>query len=158
MSDIDASAHKYASASTERAESFREQVESLGYPVAARTPNGPRWFFSGDIVYDREDDDPAPSVVVAVRGPISEWAIAEDATLADANPEYDDDEATIIVVYAQNLKRTVPEYTGGYDIQLSRLDGKSYAFPLSRLARTGWAIYDGTETPPDTPDPEAADE
>jgi len=97
---------------------------------------------TGDIVVDKEDDDPSPAVVVN-RPPIEahEWKVKPlDKTVAKDNPDYPDDERIAMIVYKDEMDETYPHYTGGYPIKISKLiqDGtRFYTFPRSRLKPIG---------------------
>ncbi|WP_058997782.1 hypothetical protein [Haloarcula sp. CBA1127] len=83
--------------------------------------------FVGDHVEDRDadDDGDAATLLVVATPPqdADEYAVGDDATVADYNEDYPSDDAVIEVVYAQ---RTC------VDIDNTR----RYAFPRSRLQLT----------------------
>jgi hypothetical protein len=78
--------------------------------------------FVGDHVADREDDDATLLVVAVSPQQANEYDVGE-ATVADYNEEYPEDDDVVEVVYAQ---RTC------VDIENAR----RYAFPRSRLRVT----------------------
>ena len=90
----------------------------------------------GDIVQDREGTSPDGVVVNRPPVPTSEWHVQDIGPVALHNPDYPDDDRTIIVVYFDQLDEHLPNYTGGRPLPLSYLNSAGidyYAFPKTRL-------------------------
>lgn len=97
----------------------------------------------GDVVLDRDDDNPDPALVVnCIPGAsANEWTVPGDQTVAEANPDYPEDASVIAVVYEDdfdddalswnrwNRKNPIP-LTELNDSQI-----KYYSFPAPRLIR-----------------------
>ena len=103
-------------------------------------------FAAGEVVRDRDDDDPNDAIVVNVPPiPASEWDVtALDQTLAEANPDYPADAQTVIVVFREVLTEYFEgtDTTGEFDSQipiatLADEHVQFYAFPAPRLEATG---------------------
>lgn len=102
----------------------------------------------GDRVFDREDDDPDPAVVVAVPEgrTLADWRYEVDGekrTAAEANPDYPADEQLAIVAFEAVLDEYWPGWEDAAPEDL--FEGvkehgvNHYGFPESRL---------GYRTPP----------
>ena len=67
-------------------------------------PNPETSWNHGDVVQDREDDDPDPAIVVNTPGaPANEWDVPRlGKTVAEDNPEYPPDAEIVTVVYEEN--------------------------------------------------------
>lgn len=94
----------------------------------------------GDVVHDREDDDPDDAVIVNTPPlPASDWTITPlDSSLAEENPDYPDDARTIIVLYESDVDELLPDWDRGNALalgDLGDLDCYYYAFPAPRLER-----------------------
>lgn len=91
----------------------------------------------GDIVVDRDSDDPNEAVVVNTPSQTAkDWRVYGRGLLYEDNPEYPANDPVIIVVYQDTLNESRPNYGGVLSLKISRLnrDGiKFYAFPESRL-------------------------
>lgn len=90
----------------------------------------------GDVVEDREETSPDGVVLNRPPIPTSDWHVQDKGPVSLHNPEYPDDDRTIIVVYFDELESNYPNYTGGRPIpisQLNRDDVEYYAFPETRL-------------------------
>ena len=101
-------------------------------------PNPETAWNHGDVVRDREDDDPDPAIVVNTPGaPADEWDISRlDKTVAEDNPDYPSDAEIITVVYEENLKEAFPNWTANNPITYATLNERSvqhYSFPDPRL-------------------------
>jgi len=95
----------------------------------------------GDYVIDTDDADPDLAVVVHRPGaPIEEISVGDqDRTVADDNPDYDPDEAAVVVAFVESgldqhwaeWTDTAPEelYEGAQEHGV-----KCYTFPDSRLS------------------------
>ena len=119
-------------------------------------------FAIGEVVRDRDDDDPNDAVVVNVPPiPASEWDVhALGQTLAEANPGYPADAQTVVVVFRESLAEYLDttDTTGEFDSQLPLSDLADehvpfYAFPVLRLDST-----DERYTHPHSPDSEGEEE
>jgi len=95
----------------------------------------------GDRVFDREDDDPDPAVVVAVPEgqTLADWTYevdGEERTAAAANPEYPAAEQLVLVAFEAALDEAWP---GWEDAAEELFDGVKaygvthYGFPEGRL-------------------------
>jgi ParB family chromosome partitioning protein len=104
----------------------------------------------GDLVVDRELDDPDTAVIVNTpKVPANGWEVYGDNTVADDNPEYPETDPIVIVVYRDTLQDARPDYEGRDLIRITELNEASiqwYAFPESRLQCVG--RYPSTETVP----------
>lgn len=95
----------------------------------------------GDYVIDREEEEPDDTsrAVVVLRPDmtIADWDVDDETTVADMNPEYDEDAAVAIVAYVEDLDewwdgwRDVP-VDGLFD-EIADRGHKFYAFPVPRL-------------------------
>ena len=103
-------------------------------------------FAAGEVVHDRDDDDPNDAVVVNVPPiPASEWDVHPlDKTLAEANPDYPADAQTVIVVFEEALTEyfETTDIAGELESQipiatLADEHVQFYAFPAPRLEATG---------------------
>jgi hypothetical protein len=101
----------------------------------------------GDVVVDRDDDDPDPAVVAnAPSIPAEDWTIPWlEKTIAEDNPDYPADAPIALVVYKNHLEETeeaLPEWDRENAVAISELTESSlsyYVFPQPRLhsAETG---------------------
>lgn len=112
-------------------------------------------FTPGEVVYDRDDDDPNAGIVVNLPPvPATEWDVHPlDSMLAEANPDYPDDAQTVIVVFREALAEYLSMTDTARDIELpiSLADLADehvpfYAFPAPRLAPTGEQYTHGART------------
>ncbi|HET7323524.1 MAG TPA: hypothetical protein VFJ06_04260 [Halococcus sp.] len=99
-------------------------------------PN-PSWNI-GDVVRDREDDDPDPAVVINVPDvPADEWDIPRfGKTLAEDNPDYPADAPIVTVLFEDNLDYHFPDWERDEPISYDTLDEwglQYYTFPAPRL-------------------------
>jgi hypothetical protein len=104
-------------------------------------PNPETDWDHGDVVRDREDNDPDPAIVVNTPGaPADEWDISRfDKTVAEDNPDYPPDAEIITVVYEENLREAFPNWAANNPITYATLDERSvqhYSFPDPRLEPT----------------------
>jgi len=108
--------------------------------------DGDQEFAAGEVVHDRDDDEPNDAVVVNVPPlPASEWDVrALDKTLAEANLDYPADAQTVIVVFCETLAEyfETTDTTGELESQLpiaalANEQVQFYAFPAPRLEATG---------------------
>lgn len=95
----------------------------------------------GDIVLDRDDDQPSPAVIVNLP-PVEaqKWDVTNNRTVADDNPNYDPAEEIAVVVFKTTLTTAYPKYTGKEPVRVSKLvkDSTShYTFPRTRLKKIG---------------------
>ena len=128
-------------------------------------PNSETAWNHGDVVYDREDDDPDPAIVVNTPGaPANEWDVPRfGKTVAEDNPEYPPDAEIVTVVYEENLDEAFPNWEANNPITYATLDERGvqyYSFPDPRLEPVEQP--DATETTDSDsdsepePDPEGA--
>ncbi|GAA0471737.1 hypothetical protein GCM10008985_30710 [Halococcus dombrowskii] len=101
-------------------------------------PNPETDWNHGDVVRDREDDDPDPAIVVNTPGaPADEWDISRlDKTVAEDNPEYPSDAEIITVVFEENLNEAFPNWEANNPITYATLEERNiqhYSFPDPRL-------------------------
>ena len=127
-------------------------------------PNPETSWNHGDVVRDREDDDPDPAIVVNTPGaPADEWDVPRfDKTVAEDNPEYPPDAEIITVVYEENLIESFPNWEANNPITYATLDERSvqyYSFPDPRLepAESNATETTDSESEPD-PEEETDDE
>lgn len=98
-------------------------------------------FTIGDVVHDREDDDPNDARVVNTPSvPANEWIARQgsyaEKTVAEDNPDYPADAPVIAVVYAADLHEAFPDWTGETPLSLDAInesDASYYSFPAPRL-------------------------
>lgn len=94
----------------------------------------------GDEVVDKESDEKKKAVVVLTPDvTASDWEVYEDETVADHNPEYDEDAPVVIVAFVEDLDSW---WSGWRNYEPSELfdemcerGHKFYAFPLERLKK-----------------------
>ena len=100
-------------------------------------------FGRGGIAVDRESNDDARLIVLERHDvPASEKYIsAINATVAEANPEYPDDDAVVSVAFVESVEDAfglsweVEDVLKAYDEdQMERARIKRYAYPTSRLS------------------------
>jgi hypothetical protein len=78
----------------------------------------------GDVVRDREADDPSDLLVVALTNAVaSQYPVRESETVADYNAEFPADDPVVEVVYLENM-----------EVERDIDDLKRYGFPVSRLS------------------------
>ena len=99
-------------------------------------PN-PTWDI-GDVVQDREDDDPDPAIVVNVPGvPADKWDVPRfGKTIAEDNPDYPANAPIVTVLFEDNLNYSFPDWERDTKIPYDTLDGRGlqyYSFPAPRL-------------------------
>lgn len=99
-------------------------------------PN-PTWNI-GNVVQDREDDDPDPAIVVNVPGvPADEWDVPRfGKTIAEDNPDYPADALVVTILFEDNLNYSFPNWERDTKISYDTLDGRGlqyYSFPAPRL-------------------------
>lgn len=95
----------------------------------------------GDVVQDREDDDPDPAIVVNVPGaPANEWDVPRfGKTVAEDNPDYPADALIVTVLFEDNLNYSFPDWERDNKISYNTLDERGpqyYSFPAPRLEST----------------------
>lgn len=92
---------------------------------------------NGDVVIDRDDENPNRAVVVNTPFvPADEWYAYGSETVASDNPSYPSDDPVVVVVFESVLRDVYPDYTGCLAIRMKKLvrDGvPHYSFPRSRL-------------------------
>lgn len=101
-----------------------------------------------DRVRDRDYDDPDDAVVILIPDEsIADWEATDGVTVAEQNPDYDDDESVIIVAFQHQLAETFD----WQDISADNLFQavceagiKFYGFPASRLTIIGAATPAGS--------------
>jgi hypothetical protein len=101
----------------------------------------------GDVVLDRDDDDPDPAMVAnAPDIPAEDWTIPWlEKTIAEDNPDYPADAPIALVVYVNQLEENeeaLPDWDRENAVAISELNESSlsyYVFPYPRLqlAETG---------------------
>lgn len=93
----------------------------------------------GDIVVDKEDENPDKAVVVRKTDMrIEDWEVESGKTVYDTNPEYDEDEETVLVGFKDYLDEQWPKWEDvddPEDLYYGMMDKglKWYCFPESRL-------------------------
>ena len=112
-----------------------------------------------DVVRDREDDEATDAVVVNTP-PVAakDWTAYGSVSVAEDNPEYDDEAEVIIVAFRDELAEARPDFTYTNDaLQLAQADDvDTFAFPPGRLRRVASICpkndeeRDGTDTGADT--------
>jgi hypothetical protein len=108
----------------------------------------------GDVVLDRDDDDPDPAVVAnAPDIPAEDWTIPWlEKTIAEDNPDYPADAPIALVVYVHHLEETeeaLPEWDRENAVAISELNESSlsyYVFPQPRLHSAETGPESGTES------------
>ena len=119
-------------------------------------PNPETSWDHGDVVRDREDDDPDRAIVVNTPGaPANEWDVPRfGKTVAEDNPEYPPDAEIVTVVYEENLNNAFPDWEANNPITYATLDERGvqyYSFPDPRLEPA--EPTDATETTDSEPEP-----
>jgi len=98
-------------------------------------------FDHGDIVVDRDADEPHEAVAVNTPATSAdEWVVNGSHTVAEDNPDYAADDPVVIVVYRDTLAAARPAYLGIEPIPVAALNEEEipwYAFPESRLEHVG---------------------
>ncbi|MFC6965100.1 hypothetical protein ACFQL7_28225 [Halocatena marina] len=116
-------------------------------PEAAETPSTPvegttdAPFAIGDVVQDREDNDPNDAIVVNLPSKTAaEWIARQgswgEATVAEDNPTYPADAPIVVVVFADALREAFPDWERETPLALTavnRSDASHYSFPAPRL-------------------------
>lgn len=115
-------------------------------------------FDIGDVVHDRDDDDPSDAIVVNTPDiSAKDWDIPRlDKTLAEDNPDYPENAATVVVVYEDDLNTYLPAWGREYPVpitQLNKVGVYYYAFPAPRLELIEPAIPESTDSGSETDDP-----
>jgi len=92
----------------------------------------------GDIVHDRDAEDPEHAVVMNLPNETADdWDVGDDKTLADQNPGYPREDDVVIVVNEEELDDYLPEWDErDEEIPLDQLDEDEIpyeAFPSLRL-------------------------
>ena len=96
----------------------------------------------GTRVFDTEDDDPDPAIVVRVPDDktIADWTYekdGEDVSTADENLDYPEDTQLVNVTFEEYLKQRWPEWTDAAPATLwTKVQDREipvYGFPESRL-------------------------
>ncbi|WP_330633632.1 hypothetical protein [Halocatena halophila] len=113
----------------------------MGKSMSGITEESGTEFAIGDVVHDRDHDDPNDGVVVNLPNePAEEWVARvgsyQKKTVADDNPDYPSDAAVVSVVFADDLEETFPEWKGEEPLSLKEIDKsgiKHYSFPAPRL-------------------------
>lgn len=94
-------------------------------------------FSIGDMVHDREDDDPNDALVVNLPSkPATEWIAYREVTVAEDNPDYPADARVVVVVFAEELSESFSQWEGNSHLPLERIDksdASHYSFPAPRL-------------------------
>lgn len=119
-------------------------------PARSFTDGGERLEL-GDVVVDREapEDKQAPAVVINKPPvPADEWVAYRsgdgDVTVAEDNPEYDDDRV-VAVVFEADLAEWAGEWDGDAPLPLAEAP-RFYSFPHARLRPTGRAYGSDADT------------
>ena len=120
-------------------------------------PNPETDWNHGDVVRDREDDDPDPAIVVNTPGaPADEWDVSRlDKTVAEDNSEYPSDAEIITVVFEENLNEAFPNWEANNPITYATLEERNiqhYSFPDPRLEPA--EPTDATEATDSEPSPD----
>jgi hypothetical protein len=108
-------------------------------------------FSPGDVVFDRDDDEADPALVVnCIPGASAdEWDVPGDQTVAETNPNYPADASVIAVVFEETFDDNAVEWNREEPIALTELNDSPmdyYSFPAPRLVRDG-ERSDGFESP-----------
>lgn len=116
-------------------------------------------FSPGDVVVDRDDDNPDPALVVNCIPGVSadEWEVHGGQTVAEANPKYPEDASVIVVVFEENFDYDALEWNREEPIALTELNDtpmKQYSFPAPRLVRDEQR---SVESPDDSDSPTLTD-
>lgn len=94
-------------------------------------------FTIGDLVHDREDDDPNDAIVVNLPSKTpAEWTAYGETTVAEDNPEYSAEATLVVVGFADALKKSFPDWDRTSPLALAAIsnsDASHYAFPAPRL-------------------------
>jgi hypothetical protein len=104
-------------------------------------------FSPGDVVLDRDDDNPDPALVVNCLPGASadEWNVLGDQTVAEANPDYPADASVIAVVFEGKFDDDALEWNREEPIALTELNDSPmdyYSFPAPRLVRDEQRSHD----------------
>jgi hypothetical protein len=95
-------------------------------------------FDIGDVVYDGDDEEADPAIVVN-KPPktAAEWEAYEGTSVAEDNPDYPADAPIIVISYRENIAENDPEFAAPKKpLPLSDLAAAGinhYAFPAPRL-------------------------
>jgi len=79
-------------------------------------------------------------VVKYIGGSASEWEVHGRGSLAEDNPDYDDDADVVAIIHMRELEKKMPYYCGVRPHTLSSLNRNGiswYAFPRPRLKKVG---------------------
>lgn len=94
----------------------------------------------GDTVRDRDDDDPDPDPAIVVNMPdvpADEWTVPRiQTTVAEDNPDYPADAPIVVVVFADTLEESFPEWERNDPLPITELNDEGvqhYSFPAPRL-------------------------
>lgn len=94
-------------------------------------------FDIGDVVHDRDDDDPNNAVVVNTPSKLAhEWHAHKGKSVAADNPDYPDDAPVIVVAFAEALQPAFPDWEGAAPLPLTAIndsEASHYSFPAPRL-------------------------
>jgi hypothetical protein len=118
----------------------------------------------GDVVLDRDDDDPDPAVVAnAPSIPAEDWPIPWlEKTIAEDNPDYPADAPIALVVYENHLEENeeaLLEWDRENAVAISELTESSlsyYVFPQPRLHSAETGPESGTKSSESNDDEGAA--
>ncbi|WP_248910776.1 hypothetical protein [Halocatena marina] len=139
-------------------------------PEAAETPSAPvegttnTTFAIGDVVQDRENDDPNDAIVVNLPSKTAaEWIARQgswgEATVAEDNPAYPADAPIVVVVFADALREAFPDWERETHLTLTainRSDASHYSFPAPRLTVVDSSTR-GNDSSPDASERTEAD-
>lgn len=117
-------------------------VDSTESPAATETDESNSVTLAiGDVVHDREDDNPNDAVVINnPQATASEWIAYRKKTVADDNPDYPEDAPVVVVIYDSDLRRVFPDWSGDAPLKLTKInetDVTHYSYPVPRLKQVG---------------------
>ena len=97
-------------------------------------------FSPGDVVFDRDDAEADPALVVnCIPGASADdWNVLGDQTVAETNPDYPADASVIAVVFEEKFDADAIEWNREEPIALTEVNNSPmdyYSFPAPRLVR-----------------------
>jgi hypothetical protein len=97
-------------------------------------------FSPGGVVFDRDDDEADPALVVnCIPGASADdWNVLGDQTVAETNPDYPADAPVIAVVFEEKFDADAIEWNREEPIALTEVNDSPmdyYSFPAPRLVR-----------------------
>lgn len=113
-------------------------------------------FTIGDVVHDRDDDDPHDAIVVNTPSKLAhEWHAHKGKSVAADNPDYPDDAPVIVVAFDEALRPAFPDWEGDTPLPLTAIndsEASHYSFPAPRLtvAKSGTSSKSTSDGEPPT--------